>query len=147
MSSRWISRTVDLPERNAAIMSQLELAKQKLKQAMVAVWIEDVRAKINIQNLDGIQPPQKLPIGDINHPWNEIYKLEGTALKDHWLKLLNSHISEDKKAEEYNSANYTLLADFRNGPVDGWFTDGQGIKYIKTAGEFTLQQVTISSKR
>ena len=32
MSSRWISRTVDLPERNAAIMSQLELAKQKLKQ-------------------------------------------------------------------------------------------------------------------
>lgn len=139
MSSRWISRTVDLPERNAAIMSQLELAKQKLKQAMAAVWIEDVRAKINIQNLDGIQPPQKLPIGDINHPWNEIYKLEGTALKDHWLKLLNSHISEDKKAEEFNSANYTLLADFRNGPVDGWFTDGQGIKYIKTAGEFTLQ--------
>lgn len=138
MSSRWISRTIDLPGRNADIKSQLAEAKGELREAVLKAWLTDLQTNINIKNLDGIQPPTALPIGDINHPWNAIHKLQDEQLTKKWLELLDTHRATDSEARTFNDANYTLLADFRNNQAEGWFTDGHGIEMITKSGEFTV---------
>lgn len=140
MSSRWIRRTVDLPTRNSAVKEQLEVAKAQLRKALLQAWLEDLKTNITVNSLDAIQPESALPIGDINHPWNEIHRLEDNEVATKWEALLESHQSADTEAEKYNEINYTLIADFRQGNVDHWFTDGDGIGTIKQSGDFTVHQ-------
>lgn len=140
MSSRWISRTIDLPSRNADIKIQLAATKTKLRDALVQVWTDDLRTNINSETLDRIQPPSDLPIGDINHPWNQIYKLNDSEISKQWVSLRQQHRTTDLEAEQYNETHYNLVADFRQGDVEGWFTDGHGIELIPASGEFTMHK-------
>ena len=43
MSSRWVTNTVDLPERNAEVISDLKELKAKLQPLLADLWLEDVR--------------------------------------------------------------------------------------------------------
>ena len=43
MSSRWLSQTVDLPDRNATIMAELESIKSKLKPLLAELWRQDAQ--------------------------------------------------------------------------------------------------------
>ncbi|MBA63318.1 MAG: hypothetical protein CMJ76_13255 [Planctomycetaceae bacterium] len=140
MSSRWISRTIDLPRRNAEIKNRLSSAKAELRDLLVKAWIDDVKSNINISALDAIQPATKLPIGDINHPWNEIHKLEDSQIADKWSELRETYRKTDLEAEQYNRIHYILVADFRQGDIEGWFTDGHGIETISKSGEFTVHR-------
>tara|TARA_Y100001968_G_C19450516_1_gene768225 strand:+ start:3974 stop:7231 length:3258 start_codon:yes stop_codon:yes gene_type:complete len=140
MSSRWISRTIDMPDRNAEIRTRLQQAKNTLQRAIADVWQTDLENNINVAALDKIQPPQALSVGDINHPWNEIHKFDGEELQAKWLELLNNHKTSDARAKQNNETHFRLIADFSQGPVEGWFTDGQGIEYLTRPGAFTLQQ-------
>ncbi len=140
MSSRWISRTIDLPSRNADIKTQLATAKDRLRDTLAQVWTDDLRASINIENLDRIQPPSELPIGDINHPWNQIHKLNDSEITTKWVSLREQYQTTDQEAKKYNQTHYITVADFRKGDVDKWFTDGHGIEIIPTSGEFTMHK-------
>lgn len=138
MSSRWISRTIDLPIRNVNIKEQLSTAKTNLRDSLVQAWVEDLKNNINISTLDKIQPASALPPGDINHPWNEIHQLEDEQVAKRWSELREEYRKTDREAEQYNGIHYILVADFRQGDVEGWFTDGHGIETITKSGEFTV---------
>ncbi len=43
MSSRWVSNTVDLPERNAAVLARLKSLKTQLRPILGALWQADAR--------------------------------------------------------------------------------------------------------
>lgn len=138
MSSRWASSTVDLPSRHATTMSELESLKSKLRDAVTRVWINDLQQNINPESLDAIQPATQLPVGDINHPWNTIYKLHGNALSTRWMKLEQEIAKADEEAEKFNSATFTLLADFSTSIPDGWQIDGVGLDHV-ASGDFSMR--------
>ena len=137
MSSRWVSRTIDLPERHAATLSTLRSLKHDLREQVAKVWMEDLKRNITPQTLDAIQPASVLPIGDINHPWHEIYKLEGDELADKWQEVGLTIAKADEQAKAFNDANFELLVDFSRGIPDDWSMDGIGLEQVR-CGDFQI---------
>lgn len=43
MSSRWLSQTVDLPQRNATVIAELESIKSQLKPLLARLWRQDAQ--------------------------------------------------------------------------------------------------------
>ncbi|MCA9119104.1 MAG: PSD1 domain-containing protein [Planctomycetaceae bacterium] len=137
MSSRWISRTIDLPERNAVTLSKLRSVKAALRERIAEVWRADVASNITPPTLDSIQPPTALPIGDINYPWHHIHKLEGAELGDTWNAVRQQLAVADQEANAFNRANFELLVDFSRGIPDDWNADGVGLEPVR-AGDFQV---------
>ena len=140
LSSRWISRTIDTTQRNMHVKRQLGDVRRQLQMALTEVWLADLQKNIHISSLDDIQPATALAVGDINHPWNQIFQLDGDPLKRKWLSMLEMYQMQDDQAKAYNDANYTLVTDFDGMQADDWHLDGHGIEQIIGSGDFTLHQ-------
>ena len=84
MSSRWVANAVDLPNRNQLPRQQLQEIKKELRQALANIWREDLVKNIQVATLDKIQPPQPLPVEDINHVWQQVYQLEDEQVAAKW---------------------------------------------------------------
>ncbi len=137
MSSRWLSRTIDLSDRNAESLSKLRTFKTELRDQIAKVWVEDLIRNITPQTLDSIQPPTALPIGDINHPWNEIYKLDGEALAAKWKEVEKTVVNTENAAKTFNESKFELLVDFSRGIPADWSCDGNGLAQVQ-CGDFQV---------
>lgn len=137
MSSRWISRTIDTLDRNAKPLAKLQSLKTVLREKIAKVWIEDLKKNITSQTLDSIQPPTALPIGDINHPWNAIYKLDGEALAAKWKEVETTVVDTENAAQAFNESNFDLLVDFSQGVPADWSIDGTGLTQVQ-CGDFQV---------
>ena len=159
-SSRWVTNTVDLPERNAEVIAELADIKAKLRPALAALWLADIErlsgdlavvgrggreslspALANAFGVgsDGEKDSSPLPIEHPLHAWKKLTATakNGGAIATVWEELQNQYTTEQQKRQTENKAHFNFAVDFRDGVPDGWSVDGVGLEMI-ACGDFTI---------
>lgn len=121
MSSRWVTNTLDLPERNAEILAQLRELKAEIELAFREIWLAEIE-NLTAQQLLGDAKPEKL------EDW--LYPL---ANWEKWAEFAEQYREENRKRTE----GFEVVADFREGVPEGWSVDGVGIE-IAPRGSFRI---------
>ena len=121
MSSRWVTNTLDLPERNQAALNELRGLKTQLQTALREVWLAEVE-KISAEQLLGDSKPEKL------EDW--LYPL---ANWEQWNDLAKQYADEHQK----RTKGVEVIVDFRDGVPAGWSADGVGME-ISPCGDFRV---------
>lgn len=142
MSSRWVSNTLDLPERHAPYLKQLRDLKQHLRPLLAQQWQRDLetvdvpKLKEKRQALGDKEPPLEDPLAI----WSAVFAGEeqGTPLAETWAALVSKYQQERSERQKKNSEHFGLVADFRDGIPAGWSVDGVGFRDITPCGDFTV---------
>ena len=140
ISARWVTNTVDLPERNATAVAQLEHGKEQLRREISRRWINDVES-LDSGNLNERDNERKeRPIEDPLHVWNQIQTavVAGQSVHDVWPVLKQKYQAENQRRVKENAAHFTLVADFRDGIPAGWSVDGEGLRQVVPRGDFVV---------
>ena len=68
---------------------------------------------------------------DILYVWTEICRSfqEGQPVEVSWTQLAQEYLQVRKERSASNARGFSLVADFRKGPVDGWSMDGVGVRH------------------
>lgn len=144
MSSRWVTNTVDLPERNAAVIAELKAIKAKMRVALGAAWSKGVPllnrdAGAAWQPLIEARQKQAPSVEDPLHPWMRIAKAaEAGNIAQTWQTISAVYKSETEERASHNKAHFDIAVDFRNGIPDGWSVDGVGLREITPCGDFVV---------
>ena len=153
MSSRWVTNTVDLPQRNAALLDELRALKARLRPLLAAGWRDEAGRFARDLLLattaagDGSwrelldQRIEKEP--SIDDPLFVLSKLaaaarDGSGLAETWQQLAAHYTKEAQRRVHENSARFKLVADFRQGIPAGWAIDGVGLRDLVRCGDFTV---------
>ena len=140
MNARWVTNTVDLPERNNDLRQQLQGIKQQLRAALAHRWQEDLQ-NLNADSLSALmgQTPNR-PLEDPFHAWAAIHTASaaGQSLPETWKSLREIYAAESKRRADENAAHFSLVADFRNGIPEHWSVDGEGVREIVRRGDFVV---------
>ncbi|MFO1003018.1 MAG: DUF1549 domain-containing protein [Planctomycetaceae bacterium] len=140
MSARWITNTVDLPERNESVRNELKQLKRQLRTELAQGWQTNLQ-KLTTQFLTtscGLLPDYPL-----EHPfriWKELRDAEknGKTIQETWQTLLATYREESQRRVAENSGNFITLVDFRDGVPKGWSADGEGTREISPRGDFVV---------
>ncbi len=157
MSSRWVTRTLDTPQRNANTFAELKTIKANLRKELAARWLADVAElpKVMLPTAappESITPKQKVwqevltpetkePVfEDLRHTWwhasRVIDKPGETAVV--W-KNVDARIHEHSNARiDQFKANFTVAADFSKEVPAGWSVDGVGLREPVRSGDFVV---------
>jgi len=150
MSSRWVTNTVDLPARNAAVIAELKQLKAQLQPLMAAAWLNDVRrtaAEMAAPTENSVwrrlsetrekQPP---PLEDPLYTWMKVVQAAraGGDVAATWTAAAAEYRDQAAARAADNAAHFTVAADFRQGPPEGWSVDGAGLQAVARCGDFTV---------
>ncbi|MFP6752540.1 MAG: DUF1549 domain-containing protein, partial [Pirellulaceae bacterium] len=129
LSSRWITNTVDLPERNRDTAARLQELKDQLRQKLADRWLADLE-QLNLEQLAALPALENAPLEDTRHTWQTLQAAGDSAqrLADAWKALGEKYKAESTQRATKNSETFTLLADLREGIPDGWTRDGSGTR-------------------
>ncbi len=159
ISSRWVANTVDLPERNASVIAELQRMKSELRPALAADWLSDVQrlagemqaagrggreslspalsAALEVKP-EGEKDPQPLPL---EHPLHALSQMIAPDAKQPvaaiWTEIQSQYAAETKKRAGENKAHFNFAVDFRDGVPEGWSVDGTGLNVV-ACGDFTV---------
>ena len=140
MNARWVTNTVDLPERNRELREQLTEIKRQLRAGMAQRWREDLE-HLKEESLSALfgQDPSR-PLEDPLHAWGTIQRASaaGQSISETWKSLREKYAAESKRRTSENAAHFSLVADFRNGVPDDWSVDGEGVREIVRRGDFVV---------
>jgi len=129
MSARWITNTLDLPERNRGLLEQLRGLKPAIRASLQPVWREDsarIAAKLIQLKADKTTPEHPL------HVWNQM--LGAADMRAKWTGLREAYAKTATPAP-----GYTVLADFTKPAPAGWSVDGVGLRNGPSApGDFAV---------
>jgi hypothetical protein len=168
-SSRLVSHTIDAPDVNAESMRQLTALKHEIRNQIAAIWQTDAQqisrylaaaqakranrpsAEQLAQGLDAERLEKwvaalavdKAPLED---PLEPIRRLTSAAATDDpmafataWRKLVDEYAAQDRERVQFNQAQFTTWADFRDGVSAEWHVGGQGLRDGPAcAGDFTV---------
>jgi hypothetical protein len=148
MSSRWLTNTVDLPERNAAAIAELKSLKSRMKPLLAQLWIEESGGIAEgLAERGGAWKPlleQRLektpPIEDPLFVFTAVLKAEAER-KDTgvaWAAVAAQYAQQSKDRREHNASNFNTVADFRDGVPEDWSVDGTGLTEITRCGDFVV---------
>lgn len=140
MSARWVTNTVDLPERNAAVRTELNSLKLRLRPLLAERWLEDIKSLSAILLADLSKSTANRPIEDPLHAWSQIEaaKATGQSISDAWTSLRQKYTDETTRRTAENAAHFSEVADFRDGVPEGWSADGEGLREIIPRGDFVI---------
>ena len=70
-------------------------------------------------------------LADVLYPWMRIHQSikEGTSLGTSWMKLAEEYDRTQRERSESNARDFSVVADFRKGPPEGWSLDGVGLRH------------------
>ncbi len=167
MSSRWVTNTLDLPERNRGVAARLKKLKAPVRDAVAHWWIESLRdvprylraAQACIDNspdaerlaegldrsrLEGWKramavPPGKTPaLEDPLRAWFEAQR-GAEDVRQAWRETATAYAKAREDRVTANARDYTVLADFREATPAGWSVDGVGLRDgLARAGDFAV---------
>ena len=162
MSSRWVTSTIDLPQRNASTLEKLKDIKAAIRPLLAAQWQADVQrlatdllAAGNSENHSPDPPhPQRTaawkalldaraeppPLEDILHAWMAIAKTAtaGGDLSQTWNELAAQYRAESDQRAAENAGHFRFEVDFRDGIPPGWSVDGIGLREISPLGDLIV---------
>ncbi|WP_169976945.1 PSD1 and planctomycete cytochrome C domain-containing protein [Tautonia rosea] len=143
MSSRWVSRTLDTPERNAEVLIELRRLKAPLRDALADWWQSQAAGWDDtlIASTDSSDPSNPWAVAVQNageertlehplYPWITLMNAvqEGADLASGWEELALRYAQEREKRIQENASSFTLVADFSNGVPPGWSVEGEGLR-------------------
>ena len=154
MSPRWVTNTIDTPDRNAEALAELRRLKRPLREALAARWLE--AAATFETALLATRAPSKSP-----SPWDKSVAAAGaTPAWEHplrswvallkadrdkadvsveWVKQAASYTTERRQRVAQNAKQFRVVADFRQPPPPGWSIDGVGLRDGPVRpGDFTV---------
>jgi hypothetical protein len=151
MSSRWVTNTLDIPERNAAVVGRLRAVKAKLRPALAALWIDEVNRfpeavaagpAAKSTGWRALLDPAKTTkpaIEDNWYPWSRLSR-EATSgsVAERWRALAQQYGERRKVRAAQNARDFVEVADFRRGAPEGWSVDGVGLREVVPCGDFTV---------
>ncbi|MDA1053634.1 MAG: PSD1 and planctomycete cytochrome C domain-containing protein [Planctomycetota bacterium] len=136
MSSRWVTNTIDLPQRHADVIAQLKAIKAKLRSALATAWLTE------LQQISSKLPvaEQPLPLEDPLYAWKRIHdeSAQGGEIASVWSAVAKAYADASAARTTENKAHFQLVADFRQGIPDGWSVDGVGLREIVRSGDFMV---------
>ena len=163
MSSRWVSRTLDLPTRDAAIRDEMKRIKRRLRGQLALVWRKQLdnlstetlmtlwMAKTKPPVVKGnaakdgsaaATPPKPvpLPIEDPLSVWSGFMAgLDAKKpAKDAWEQAVAVVRDEQRRRVAQNAANVELLADFTKEVPAGWSVDGVALRERTPCGDLIV---------
>lgn len=138
MSSRWVTNTLDLPERNRPLFEELQAAKERLHPLLAAAWQADLAGLAG--TLTALKIEKEPPLEDLLHPWFVLKQAaEGSgSLAEGWQAMAKRYADERQSRTAQNARDYILAADFRHGAPAGWSADGVGLRNVAACGDFTV---------
>jgi len=140
MGARWVTNTVDLPERNAAVRVQLEQIKHQIRPLLAEAWLSnlsDVSVEaIKILNSSAANPPIEDPL----FAWTQVQadQAAGKDFATSWTALRTRYTDESARRASENAGHFGVVADFRDGIPEGWSVDGEGLRTIVPRGDFVM---------
>ena len=150
MSSRWISNTLDTPDRNRAPLDRLAALKPRIREEVSRWWL-DALADLP-KRLEALKPPvaepenkqpapeesksrkvaksEKPKMEDPLHIWNALQKAQAESrdIAAAWRQLAENYAATSKERVAANARGYVTIADFRSGIPAGWSLDGVGLR-------------------
>ena len=148
-SSRWVTNTLDTPERNHSILEELRAIKGELRKRLAASWMKQLD-ELSVGMLDERQsvwnPPQAdaqeaaPTLEDPRHLWFQLTKAasDQQELADVWKSLSEQYTAEQISRSKHNTEHFITVADFREGIPEGWSIDGVGFRETIECGDFTV---------
>ncbi len=166
MSSRWVTNTLDLPERHAEQIQTLQQIKAQLRTSLAALWLQEINqlpeqlieatagkegsassARVDVMSLsllnlgNATKPLWKNVLG----PWSHAVGMQravaepaGQDLSARWQTLGSAYRAEQAKRREANAREFVVAADFSKGVPPGWSVDGVGLREVVRCGDFTV---------
>jgi len=131
-SSRSVQRTINDPDTNQLTFDQLREIKNEVRTELIRVWnrnaegIQEASIRKALETLKD-NPPT------IEHPlwtWIALEKdaSDGKELFASWNVKAEEFSKEAKARKEFNTSQFELLYDFRDGIPNGWSKDGLGLR-------------------
>lgn len=140
MNARWVTNTVDLPERNQSVREELKHLKRQLRAELAQRW------KDNLDNLTSdsftaisVKVPER-PLEDPLRIWTQVLSADATAqsVEMTWRTLQTTYRDESQRRIAENSGHFAAVVDFRDGVPKDWSVDGEGIREISPRGDFVV---------
>ncbi|MFO0880578.1 MAG: PSD1 and planctomycete cytochrome C domain-containing protein [Gemmataceae bacterium] len=140
-SARWLTSTVDLPQRDQPLREQLVYLKSQLRPRLTRLWLDSARGwnadTFTQANLK--RGKKQTTLEDELHPVLALLTTPPEKIASAWTALANRYRDEHQKRRASNAGHFSLLADFRQGIPPGWSVDGVGLRDIVPCGDFTVQ--------
>ncbi|MBK9169476.1 MAG: PSD1 domain-containing protein [Bryobacterales bacterium] len=163
MSARWVSNTLDTPERGQAERARLVDLKQGVRDALTPLWraaahdfgrhLEAAQAALNGETVEtGTLDAHQLaawqealcidvaavPIEDPLWPWFAVSHTPDLSRR--WTETAQRIADTARERTAANRRNYQPFADLRTGQVpEGWSADGVGLRHgAARAGDIAL---------
>jgi hypothetical protein len=142
ISSRWITNTIDLPDRNATVLQKLSDLKRQMRPHLASQWRSAVDA-ISVESMKQLVDAAK-PAA-MEHPlfvWADMSPQfadgadKGPA--NAWLNLRSRYDAETERRAAENKTHFEVVADFRDGIPAGWSVDGTGTLDRVARGDFVV---------
>ena len=140
MSARWITNTVDLPERNKAVREELKQLKQQLRSELAQRW----QANLELLTAESLTTLSKTiperPLEDPLRIWSQLQSAEaaGQGFETVWQALQKTYRDESQRRISENSGHFATVVDFRDGVPKEWSIDGEGTREISPRGDFVV---------
>lgn len=144
MSARWVTNTVDIPERNAAVRTRLVELKNGLRQQISRHWRTHLEA-ITTETLSASLSASAAavparPLEDPLHVWAQLQaaQVAGRSISETWTALRDQYRTEHQRRAAENKAHFSVVADFRDGIPNGWSHDGEGLRELAERGDIVV---------
>jgi hypothetical protein len=158
MSSRWVSRTLDVPARDAALRDEMKQIKRRLRSQLALVWRRQLdelsadtlmtlwKAKTKPPEQKGNEKdgnaaatpkPAPIPVEDPLSVWSNLMAgLDAKkSPKEAWEQAIATIRDEQQRRVAQNVANVELVADFTKSVPAGWSVDGVGLRERTPTGD------------
>jgi len=136
MSSRWVTNTVDLPQRNAEVIAELQQIKRELRDVLAQTWLHDLGHLAT--RLDAVQGSREA-LEEPLYAWARLTQAASPSdIHDIWRKVAQAYAAETAKRNAENRAHFEFVVDFRQGIPEGWSVDGVGLRDVTPCGDFVV---------
>lgn len=141
LSSRWVTNTVDLPDRHEAVRKELAALRAELRPHLADRWRSDVATWLKDAAHPGLNPqgdpPSEPPLEQFQHVWFKLKQAVDakTPVADAWTEAAGRYRTESESRVKENGGHFTVVADFRKGLPAGWSVDGVGLEQPTPCGD------------
>ncbi|MEJ7594187.1 MAG: PSD1 and planctomycete cytochrome C domain-containing protein [Planctomycetaceae bacterium] len=143
-SSRSVQHTLDDATVNAAAMADLAELKKSIRTELSEIWQRDAAA-LDANRLNALLAVagDVTPIAtDPLFPWSRLKKTAESPdarVAETWQSAATEYTAKSGEHAAFNTAQFTTVADFRDGEKAEWTTDGMGLRDPKWhPGDFSV---------
>ncbi|MBC7965405.1 MAG: PSD1 domain-containing protein [Fuerstia sp.] len=132
-SSRSVQHTLDHAIVNSLTMHDLSMLKTSIRSELSSIWKRDAAA-LNADKLNALQAAagDAVPIAtDPLFAWSRLTKdaaTPGASVTESWQSAASEYAAKSAEHAAFNKAQFTTVADFRDGKKGDWMADGMGLR-------------------